>query len=180
MAHALLACNQYDLRMRNLSLLALPFVVACGGGSASTTDPAPVSDPAPEPSAGSEDPAAPPAEPVAWADMTPEQRGAFMRETVVPQMRTLFQEHDAERFAEFGCSTCHGENARDVGFEMPNGLAPLRQADMGGMFRSDAAMPRFMIDTVWPRMAELLGEGTFDVQTGEGFSCFDCHARDES
>ena len=41
---------------------------------------------------------------------------------------TALVEFDGERYADFGCGTCHGEDAREVGFEMPNGLAPLDPA----------------------------------------------------
>ncbi|MEZ4335365.1 MAG: hypothetical protein R3B82_01955 [Sandaracinaceae bacterium] len=116
---------------------------------------------------------------VAWADMDQEQRAAFMSEVVVPEMRPLFQEVDAERYAEFGCRTCHGENARDVSFEMPNGVAPLQHSQIGAIFQSEEPMAQMMTQRVWPRMAELLGEPQFDPQTGEGFSCFDCHATAE-
>lgn len=113
---------------------------------------------------------------VAWADMTPEQRGQFMAETVVPEMQTMFQEFDGERFAEVNCATCHGENAQDVGFSMPNGLAPLNPEHIPAMFESDQPMAQFMTQRVWPRMGELLGEELFNPETGSGFSCLNCHA----
>jgi len=113
---------------------------------------------------------------IAWADMTPEQRGAYMRDTVVPTMAPLFQAVDAERYAEFDCRTCHGENARDVHFQMPNGVHPLNPTDIPAVFQSDEPMDQLMTQSVWPRMAELLGEEQFDPETGAGFSCMNCHA----
>ena len=117
---------------------------------------------------------------VAWADMTPEQRGAYMRDTVVPAMAPLFQAVDAEEYAEFGCRDCHGENARDVQFQMPNGVHPLNPADIPAVFQSDEPMAQLMTQSVWPRMAELLGQEPFDPETGTGFSCMNCHATAEA
>ena len=139
---------------------------ACGGGAAEDDGAEPTST-------GGESTA------LAWRDMNDEQRGAYMRETVMPEMRAMFQEHDAERFADFGCATCHGENAREVGFHMPNGVAPLDPSRLGAIFASEQPMAQFMTQRVWPRMAELLGEPPFDPATGAGFSCFNCHATAE-
>lgn len=112
----------------------------------------------------------------AWDDMTPEQRGQFMADVVMPEMRAMFQEHDAARYAEFSCATCHGANAHDVGFHMPNGLAPLDPANIPAMFESTDPGAVFMTQRVWPRMAELIGEPLYDPATHEGFSCLNCHA----
>ena len=54
----------------------------------------------------------------------------------------------------------HGENAQEVGFEMPNGLSPIDPQQLGGLFESQEPMPQLMVQNVWPRMAELLGEPT--------------------
>lgn len=159
---------QRTLRL-SLALSALT-LLACGGDT---------TDAEPEAEATTTGDEAVEAAPIAWADMNHEQRAAFMHDTVVPEMRALFQEHDPERFADFGCRTCHGENAREVGFQMPNGVAPLNPASMGALFGSEDPMPQLMVQRVWPRMAELLGEAPFDPETQQGFSCFDCHARDE-
>lgn len=151
-----------------LSLCALVAMSACGG-STPEEDTAETVD-----TTGGETEAV--RAEVPWAEMSPEQRGAFMRDTVVPEMQAMFQEHDAERFADFGCATCHGETARDVGFRMPNGVAPLDPSQIPAVFQSDRPMAQFMTQRVWPRMAELLGEAPYDSETGAGFSCLRCHA----
>ena len=112
---------------------------------------------------------------LAWADVPPEQRGQWMAEVVVPAMQPLFQETDPERFADFGCATCHGATGQDVHFEMPNGIAPLNPADVGAMFQSEQPMAQLMVQQVWPRMTELLGEQPHNRETNEGFGCFSCH-----
>ena len=116
---------------------------------------------------------------VVWADMNQEQRFEFMQNTVVPEMQALFQETDPERYSDFGCATCHGEGAQEVGFSMPNGIAPLRHEDLGAIFQSEEPMAQLMAQRVWPRMAELLSEEPFDPETGAGFSCMRCHATAE-
>lgn len=129
--------------------------------------------------AGGEEMAAQSVADMAWADVPAEQRGQWMAEVVVPAMAPLFQEHDAERYADFGCATCHGDDAQAVGFEMPNGLAPLNPEQIPAMFQSEQPMATFMTQTVWPQMAQLLGEAPFNPETGEGFSCLHCHATAE-
>ena len=119
------------------------------------------------------------ADPATWADMNHDQRMAYMRETVMPEMKALFVEFDGERYADFGCGTCHGEDAREVGFEMPNGLAPLDPAHIPDIFQSERPMAVFMTQKAWPKMAELLDEPLFDPEVGEGFSCMNCHATAE-
>jgi hypothetical protein len=111
-----------------------------------------------------------------WDEMTSEQKGQYMAEVVMPEMRRLFQEHDAEEYADFSCATCHGDNAHDVGFRMPNGLAPLDPAQIPAMFQSDHPGAVFMTQRVWPRMGELLGEPLYNPETHEGFACLNCHA----
>ncbi len=113
-----------------------------------------------------------------WEHMPRAQRAEYMHDVVVPRMRTLFQEHDPERFAEFGCATCHGENARDVGFHMPNTLHPLNPEQIGGLFEAEETrdIAQFMAGPVEHTMAELLGEEPYDPETGSGFGCMSCHA----
>ena len=116
---------------------------------------------------------------LAWEDMDRPQRLAFMQETVMPEMQAMFQEHDAERFAEFSCATCHGDNMQEADFAMPNGVAPLDPAQLGAMFASEQPMAQFMTQRVWPRMAELLQEAPYDPETHAGFGCLNCHATAE-
>lgn len=155
---------------RAFTALALLGLLGCGGAGDASDD-----EPEIESAGGEGETTATAAADVPWADMNQEQRFAFMQGTVMPEMQAMFQEHDAERFADFGCATCHGDNARDVGFEMPNGVAPLDPSQVGAMFASEQPMAQFMTQRVWPRMAELLDEAPYDPETHEGFSCFNCH-----
>lgn len=158
-----------------------PFVVVallgCGGSSTSTTtEPAAASEPA---AGGEATTTAATGPPRPWHEMSMEERGHYMAEVIVPDMRARFQAFDAERFADFGCATCHGANAHDVNFAMPNGLLPLSHDDIGATFSSTEPGAVFMTQNVWPRMAELMGEAPFDPATNEGFRCYDCHATAE-
>jgi hypothetical protein len=153
---------------------ALALAMACGGGSTETETEVETETEG----TGGEQPR-PPLPDVPFDQLTHEQKGQFMAERVLPEMRTMFQELDGERFAEFNCATCHGENAQAVDFHMPNGISPLRPDLMPRLFTSTNPMPVFMRERVWPRMAELLQEPQFDQATGQGFSCFNCHGRAE-
>jgi hypothetical protein len=112
---------------------------------------------------------------VAWPQMNHEQKMEYMEHTVMPEMRRMFQEHDAQRFANFTCRTCHGANAREVNFHMPNGISPLNPAAIPGMFQSQDRMHVFMTQRLWPRMTELLGAQPYNPQTHQGFGCLGCH-----
>lgn len=144
--------------------LLLLLTVSCG----ETQEP-----PKTDSSAGSEEATI---EPLVWKEMNDEQRGAFMEQTVMPKMKALFQEFDPQEFSNFTCKTCHGPNAQEVGFHMPNGLAPLNPEHIPAMFQSEKPMAVFMTQKVWPQMTDLLGELPYNPETHEGFSCLHCHA----
>lgn len=156
-------------------------LIACGG----PPPPHPPVDaggpegPTPEPTVA--EPTAP-ATPVNWAEMSHEQKANHMSEVVVPAFRELLQSHDAERFAKVNCNTCHGPNARDKGFEMPNpDLPPLTMPSGDGPpFAEEKEkhpeITQFMMEKVTPKMVELLpGVTGYDPATGDGFGCFGCH-----
>lgn len=168
------------MRIRGTLAIASALMLAGCGGSATEGDETTAEETTGGEETTAEEISAESLAAMAWADVPEDQRGRWMSEVVVPAMEPQFQAHDAERFADFGCATCHGEDAREVGFEMPNGLAPLDPQQIPAMFQSDQPMAQFMVQTVWPQMAELLGEAPFDAETGEGFSCMNCHATAEA
>ncbi len=117
-----------------------------------------------------------PAQP--WARMTDQQKGRYMHDVVMPAMTPLLQAYDPTHFANVTCATCHGTNAREVHFHMPNSLpalptfgTPAAQQRMAAQHR----MYEFMGTRVSPAMAQLLGEQPFNPQTRRGFGCFNCH-----
>ena len=54
-----------------------------------------------------------------WADQTDETKASWMAACVLPDMRALFQEHDADAYADFSCETCHGSDLGGGTYAMP-------------------------------------------------------------
>jgi hypothetical protein len=104
-----------------------------------------------------------------WQSLDFDQRKRFMRELVMPSLRPLFQGFDAERFAAFSCSTCHGSGVQAGTFAMPSMEVPaLSRARLAAAAESDKPMLAFMRDMLKPKMAELLGEP-------DSLRCSSCH-----
>lgn len=110
-----------------------------------------------------------------WESMDHEARGKFMGKVVLPTMEAEFKKFDATRFEEVNCKTCHGAGADDHTFKMPNPDLPVLT---GAMFQNpaeeDKPMIEFMMQTVKPKMAELLGMPE-KTETQDGFGCDNCH-----
>ena len=154
--------------MRSIFPLLL-LAAACGGKST----PAPA--PAPEPAEVTVP------EGMKFDDMNHEQRLAFMKGTVMPRMKELFQAFDAAKFADFNCKTCHGSGAEDGSFKMPSPDVPALPGTEEA-FKEFAQEPehqpwvKFMIEQVEPEMAKLLQMSPYDPATDQGdFSCGSCH-----
>lgn len=139
---------------------------------------APAAPAAPVPAA---EPAAKPAgPPQPWKEMTPQQKGKYMKDVVVPTMRPHFQKFDADHFKKFGCDTCHGKEAKARKFKMPNPDIYALPANAAGFAQLREKKPewmKFMGGTVKPQMAALLGLPEFDPKKAEagGFGCGACH-----
>ena len=169
---------------------------ACGGGN--TASPPPAAPVASEsaaatsaaPATSSAAPAASSAAPTAdkvvgppdvkWADMDKKQRGKYMAMVVLPKMRDLFTEFDPKAFATVTCATCHGKDAKEREFKMPNpGLfvLPSAPAEFGKLMKDKPTWVKFMGEKVKPEMAKLLGKEPFDMKNPKPgtFGCADCH-----
>lgn len=149
--------NEEIMVKRILVVLSL-FVAACG-------------------SAGDEQPT----EPTSYKDMNFEQREAFMTNVVVPQMRETFVAFDP-KFESLSCVTCHGKGATDGTYAMPTAdILPLPATEEAFFAKIEqdpefAKWSQFMLDKVYPQMAEMLDEPLYDpMKQPNGFSCANCH-----
>lgn len=145
------------------------------------------SEPAPAPPLAASAPAEPalPAMPEGlhgpsrpWAQMNAHDRAEYMEHQVMPVMQSLFQGFDAQHYAQVRCTTCHGANARQVRFHMPNTLTALPAPGSPAWNAIETDHPRmwhFMRERVVPAMATLLGTTPYNPQTHQGFGCFGCH-----
>ncbi len=114
-----------------------------------------------------------------WDELDRGARAALMAERVLPAMRARFQAFDAQRFADFDCTTCHGSNAEARGYAMPNPDLPV--LDPRGLYRkhrkdpAQHAIAEFMWKEVEPAMAKLLGV-TYGPKGR--LNCATCHPHD--
>lgn len=112
---------------------------------------------------------------LAWAEMNRDQRMEFMGLTVLPEMKKVFQEADPDGYKDFKCQTCHGEDMQAVDYKMPNGLFALEKPDpIPASTEYDAKTTTFMMETVVPKMAGLMG-----MEPGKELNCFSCHDSEE-
>ena len=120
---------------------------------------------------------------VAWKAMTFEQKRAYMKATVAPTMKPIFQAFDAKKFKTFDCRTCHGEDGAERKYKMPsNDIHPLPNSKEGfeAKLKTEPTWPKwteFMAKQVEPAMGKLLDVPTFDpAKPVKGaFSCANCH-----
>lgn len=110
---------------------------------------------------------------VPFEQLDHDQKIQFMKQVVVPTMAPMFQRHDAEKFAAFGCKTCHSEAADRGHFHMPNDKLPkLNFADLRKFEQHDID---FMTNEIKPMMAKLLQEPEHTAEEPQGFGCLHCH-----
>lgn len=160
--------------MKSVAFVVAMLAAACGSKSPSqpTTPPASGGE---EAAAGSATAAAPAPLPdfKTFDELSHEQRGQFMKEVVMPAMAPLFKEHDAQKFAEFGCKTCHGPGVENHEFHMPNDALPkLGKSEMSKFKPADL---EWMSKVIKPKMAELLKEAEWTPENPNGFGCMECH-----
>jgi hypothetical protein len=113
--------------------------------------------------------------------MNDRQRAAHMQQNVLPVFRELLRAYDATAYANVTCATCHGQNARQVHFRMPNTLPTLPRfgtPEAQSFMQQHRRMYAFMGQRVVPVMAQLLGTEPFNMETRQGFGCAGCHPRE--
>jgi cytochrome c553 len=147
------------LPMKQLAILTLSLLAACGSKASTPTTP-------------TTEPAKAELPDVPFEQLDPDQRIEFMKQKVMPELQAIFQAHDAQEFAEFGCVTCHGEQAKQGQFDMPNPSLPKLNQDMSGFKKEDL---EWMSTKVKPAMARLLGRSEWSPDNPQGFGCAACH-----
>lgn len=149
----------------SVSVATLAIPLACGGSASQTLDEA-----NPAKIAG-------PLKP--WDEMEHAEKADYMRERVVPVMKPLFVAFNPQAYAEFTCKTCHGPDAREREFKMPNphniALYPTGSPEQLKTVAEHPEEVRFMFQKVVPTMQALLGLEDYDEVRGTGFSCYFCH-----
>ena len=153
-----------DARMKRLALFAVLGLAACGSKAPSTTT---------TPAKGSAEPATVVLPDVPFDALDHDQRIAFMKQKVVPAMAPLFKSHDATKYAEFGCKTCHGEGAESGHFDMPNAKLPV--LDFNDMSKFKKEDIEWMGKEIKPTMAALLEQPEMTKENPKGFGCLACH-----
>lgn len=128
-------------------------------------------------------PAAAPDKKIDWEHMSVPDKKKYMKTTVLPTMKPLFQTFDAKNFKKFTCATCHGEGATNGKFKMPNEKLPKlpQPTNRAGFMALQQKKPdavKFMGTVVKPKMAELLGLPEWTPQAPTGFGCYQCHTKE--
>jgi hypothetical protein len=159
-----------------MKLLPIILLAAACGGKAT---PASTTATSTTPPATEEKPVTLP-EGVAFEQLDQDQRIEFMKQKVMPAMKPIFQNHDATKYAEFGCKTCHGEQAAQGHFDMPNpDLPKLNFKDQAAMAKFKKEDLEWMAKEVKPTMAKLLSLPEFTPENPKGFGCTGCHTMAE-
>ena len=111
-----------------------------------------------------------------WAEMDHGERMAHMSTVVLPRMQPVFIGHDAERFADFSCATCHGTGAANGDFEIPNPNLP--HLDAAGLYKKHRKespdITKLMWKEVEPTFAEALAQ-TYGLGYDAQVKCSTCH-----
>jgi hypothetical protein len=109
-----------------------------------------------------------------WPTLSWEDRHERMTFTVQPNMGKAWQKFTKSDAPTMTCRTCHGEDAEDANYKMPNPkLLPLDPSRLPSKTSTDANEARwatFMIDDVVPQMIDL-------IDAPPSFGCFNCHTK---
>ena len=117
-----------------------------------------------------------------WSNMSKNERKEYMKKVVLPKMKPIMRQFDSKKFADVKCKTCHGYGARNGQFKMPNPELPKLPATRAGfekLMKNKPQWMEFMSKTIKPSMANLLSLKPFNMKTGKGFGCGNCHMTKE-
>ena len=107
----------------------------------------------------------------AWTEMDESARMEHMAAVVMPRMQKVFQDHDPERFADFGCATCHGSSGD---YSMPNQALP--HLDATKLYKKHRKESPDMVKLMWKEVEPAMGESLAQTYGFDGYvSCELCH-----
>jgi hypothetical protein len=160
---------------------ALVLSAACSKPAEAPPQPSEEVAPVEEPAPTTEEPAAAPSgKRKNFHDMSPSERGMYMKEVVLPEMKALWASA-GEKVDDFSCKTCHGKGVANGSFRMPNEDLP--KLDVSDGFADEKKehpeAVQFMMEKVVPKMASLIDEEPYNPETHQGFGCFGCHTKAE-
>jgi hypothetical protein len=111
-----------------------------------------------------------------WKTWSHERKVAYMKDIVVPEAKPAFASWEPKRFPDLDCKTCHGASVADNSYKMPNPALPkLEPGKITELAQTNPKAFGFMLTTLVPLTAKLLGEPVWDHKTMSGFGCFKCH-----
>jgi len=103
-----------------------------------------------------------------WSTQSFVEKHETMTFVVLPNMARSFAKFRGDKVPKLRCVSCHGENAEQVKYRMPNdSVRALDPNQMPGV--DDGPWPKFMIEEVMPAMKQMTGD--------PNLTCFSCHAR---
>ena len=113
-----------------------------------------------------------------WRELDREERLAYMSDVVEPTMREMFQENDPERWADFSCHSCHGDDFVERDYAMPADLFALPlDGTLDSAMAHDPETTAFMLEEVFPVFVDLIGETKYASGSNpDGYRCVGCHA----
>lgn len=107
-----------------------------------------------------------------WSEMSHDDKGTDMVMRFEPVFRVMFQDFESDHYGDFGCATCHGEDADARDYHMPSAhLPPVALPGTPAYQQMASEHPgdtRFMEEQVLPAMQTMLGMGAT-------FTCNGCH-----
>lgn len=110
----------------------------------------------------------------AWTEMDEPERMEHMAAVVMPRMQAVFQGYDPERFADFGCATCHGSGSGSGDFAMPNPGLP--ELDASNLYKKHRKESPEMVKLMWKQVEPAMGESLAQPYGFGGYiSCERCH-----
>jgi hypothetical protein len=109
--------------------------------------------------------------------LTHEEQADYMKKTVLPTMKPIFQKFDAKHYANFDCKTCHGKDEKKNKFKMPTPDLPKLDFEALKAGKQKPTIAKWMGEEVEPNMAKLLHMPVYDPKAPDPsqFGCLGCH-----